>query len=107
MATVNANEVVLGIESFGDDDAPLVLLAGATTLLSWPDALCERLADGGRRQGAQGRARHAHDRQGHVTGARPCRARLGLPASSPNRASRPHTVVCDTSHPGTCRPLLS
>jgi pimeloyl-ACP methyl ester carboxylesterase len=39
----------LGIESFGDDDAPLVLLAGGTTMLSWPDALCERLAVGGRR----------------------------------------------------------
>jgi pimeloyl-ACP methyl ester carboxylesterase len=46
---VNANDVVLGIESFGDDDAPLVLLAGGTTMLSWPDALCERLAAGGRR----------------------------------------------------------
>ena len=34
---------------FGDDDAPLVLLAGGTTMLSWPDALCERLAAGGRR----------------------------------------------------------
>src|SRR5256885_4168995 len=49
MTTVNANEVALGIESFGDDDAPLVLLAGGTTMLSWPDALCERLAAGGRR----------------------------------------------------------
>jgi pimeloyl-ACP methyl ester carboxylesterase len=49
MTTVNANGVVLGIESFGDDDAPLVLLAGGTTMLSWPDALCERLAAGGRR----------------------------------------------------------
>jgi pimeloyl-ACP methyl ester carboxylesterase len=48
MTTVNANEVVLGIESFGDDDAPLVLLAGGTTMLSWPDELCERLAAGGR-----------------------------------------------------------
>ncbi|WP_431992075.1 alpha/beta fold hydrolase [Streptomyces albogriseolus] len=47
--TVNANEVALGVESFGDDDAPLVLLAGGTTMLSWPDALCERLAAGGRR----------------------------------------------------------
>jgi len=27
----------------------LVLLAGGTTTLSWPDALCERLAVGGRR----------------------------------------------------------
>jgi len=44
MTTVEANEVALGIESFGADDAPLVLLAGGTTMLSWPDALCERLA---------------------------------------------------------------
>src|SRR2546430_9943079 len=49
MTTVTANEVGLGIESFDDDDAPLVLLAGGTTMLSWPDALCERLAAGGRR----------------------------------------------------------
>src|SRR5665648_945011 len=28
--------------------APLVLLAGGTTMLSWPDALCEALAGGGR-----------------------------------------------------------
>src|SRR5712692_45224 len=49
MTTVNANEVALGVESFGADDAPLVLLAGGTTMLSWPDALCERLAVGGRR----------------------------------------------------------
>src|ERR1700733_4389877 len=49
--TVNANGIALGIESFGDDDAPLVLLAGGTTMLSWPDALCERLAAGGRRVG--------------------------------------------------------
>ena len=49
MTTINVNEVALGIESFGDDDAPLVLLAGGTTMLSWPDALCERLAARGRR----------------------------------------------------------
>ena len=49
MTTVNVNQVALGIESFGDDDAPLVLLAGGTTMLSWPDALCERLAADGRR----------------------------------------------------------
>jgi pimeloyl-ACP methyl ester carboxylesterase len=49
ITTVNANDVVLGIESFGDDDAPLVLLVGGTTMLSWSDALCERLAAGGRR----------------------------------------------------------
>jgi hypothetical protein len=44
MPTVNANGVAIGVESFGDDGAPLVLLAGGTTMLSWPDALCERLA---------------------------------------------------------------
>jgi hypothetical protein len=49
MTIVDANEVTLGVESFGDDDAPLVLLAGGTTMLSWPDALCERRAAGGRR----------------------------------------------------------
>jgi pimeloyl-ACP methyl ester carboxylesterase len=49
MTTVHAKEIALGIETFGDDDAPLVLLAGATTMLSWPDALCERLAARGRR----------------------------------------------------------
>ena len=49
MTTVNANDVALGVESFGDNDAPLVLLAGGTTMLSWPDALCECLAAGGRR----------------------------------------------------------
>ena len=49
MTTIDANGVALGIESFGDDDAPLVLLAGGTTMLSWPDALCERLVAGGRR----------------------------------------------------------
>ncbi|MEV5647382.1 alpha/beta hydrolase [Nocardia sp. NPDC052254] len=44
-----ANGVDLGIESFGREDDPLVLLVGGTTMLSWPDALCERLAAGGRR----------------------------------------------------------
>jgi pimeloyl-ACP methyl ester carboxylesterase len=48
MTTINANEVALGIESFGDEDAPLVLLAGGTTMLSWPEVLCEHLAAGGR-----------------------------------------------------------
>ena len=48
MATVEANGVTLGVEHFGDAAAPLVLLAGGTTMLSWPDALCEALASGGR-----------------------------------------------------------
>jgi len=38
--TVRVNGVDLGIETFGRDDDPLVLLAGATTMLSWPDSLC-------------------------------------------------------------------
>jgi pimeloyl-ACP methyl ester carboxylesterase len=48
LTTVEANAVTLGVEHFGDTAAPLVLLAGATTLLSWPDALCEALARNGR-----------------------------------------------------------
>ncbi|THV27313.1 alpha/beta fold hydrolase [Glycomyces paridis] len=40
--------VELGVEHFGDPAAPLVLLAGGTTMLSWPDPLCEALARGGR-----------------------------------------------------------
>ncbi|WP_234323297.1 alpha/beta fold hydrolase [Streptomyces bikiniensis] len=49
MSTVRVNGVTLGIESFGRDDAQLVLLVGGTTMLSWPDALCEHLAAGDRR----------------------------------------------------------
>lgn len=40
--------VTLGVEHFGDPAAPLVLLAGGTTMLSWPDELCAALARGGR-----------------------------------------------------------
>jgi pimeloyl-ACP methyl ester carboxylesterase len=43
-----ADGVTLGVERFGDPAAPLVLLAGGPTMLSWPDALCEALAGGGR-----------------------------------------------------------
>ncbi|MER8187230.1 alpha/beta hydrolase [Kitasatospora sp. NPDC094015] len=49
MTTVRAGGIALGIESFGAEGAPLMLLVGGTTMLSWPDALCERLAAGGRR----------------------------------------------------------
>ncbi len=45
---VEANGVMLGVEHFGDAAAPLVLLAGGTTMLSWPDALCAALARGER-----------------------------------------------------------
>src|SRR5918994_3794950 len=48
MTTVEANGVTLGVEHFGEAAAPLVLLAGGTTMLSWPDVLCEALARGGR-----------------------------------------------------------
>lgn len=47
MPSVRVNGVDLGIESFGREDDPLVLLVGGTTMLSWPDALCERLASRG------------------------------------------------------------
>jgi pimeloyl-ACP methyl ester carboxylesterase len=48
MTTVEVNGVTLGVEHFAEATAPLVLLAGGTTMLSWPDALCEALARGGR-----------------------------------------------------------
>jgi len=48
LTTVQANGVTLGVEHFGDASAPLVLLAGGTTMLSWPDLLCVSLAHGGR-----------------------------------------------------------
>jgi pimeloyl-ACP methyl ester carboxylesterase len=48
LRTVEANGVTLGVEHFGEAAAPLVLLAGGPTMLSWPDALCEALARGGR-----------------------------------------------------------
>ena len=49
MATIRVNGVDLGVESFGRDGDPLVLLVGGTTMLSWPDSLCQRLAEAGRR----------------------------------------------------------
>jgi pimeloyl-ACP methyl ester carboxylesterase len=49
MDAVEANGVTLGIEQFGDTAAPLVLCVGGTTMLSWPDELCEAIARGGRR----------------------------------------------------------
>ncbi|MFD6351547.1 alpha/beta fold hydrolase [Nocardia tengchongensis] len=49
VTVVRVNGVELGIESFGRADDPLILLVGGTTMLSWPDALCEGLAMNGRR----------------------------------------------------------
>jgi pimeloyl-ACP methyl ester carboxylesterase len=46
--TEEANGVTFGVEHFGEAAPPLVLLAGGTTMLSWPDALCGALARGGR-----------------------------------------------------------
>src|SRR2546421_139418 len=48
MTSVRTNGVELGVETFGRDADPLVLLAGGTTMLSWPDSVCERVAAGGR-----------------------------------------------------------
>lgn len=48
MATIDIGGVALGVEHFGDAAAPLVLLVGGTTMLSWPNALCAALARGGR-----------------------------------------------------------
>src|SRR5258707_15138606 len=47
MTSVRTNGVELGVETLGRDADPLVLLAGGTTMLSWPDSVCERLAAGG------------------------------------------------------------
>src|SRR5260370_24249195 len=47
MTSVRTNGVELGVETFGRDADPLVLLAGVPTMLSWPDSVCERLAAGG------------------------------------------------------------
>lgn len=49
VTSVRVNGVDLGIESVGREGDPLVLLVGGTTMLSWPEALCERLVSGGRR----------------------------------------------------------
>jgi pimeloyl-ACP methyl ester carboxylesterase len=49
VTTLDVDCTAIGIESFGDQDAPLILLAGGPTMLSWPTSLCERLAAGGRR----------------------------------------------------------
>ncbi|HEX6853920.1 MAG TPA: alpha/beta hydrolase [Streptosporangiaceae bacterium] len=48
MTTARAGGVMLGVEHFGDAAAPLVLLTGGPTMLSWPDTLCAALARGGR-----------------------------------------------------------
>jgi pimeloyl-ACP methyl ester carboxylesterase len=48
MTTVEANGLMLGLEHFGDAGAPLVLLAGGPTMLSWPDSLCAAVANAGR-----------------------------------------------------------
>jgi pimeloyl-ACP methyl ester carboxylesterase len=47
MTTIEANGVTLGVEHFGDAADPLLLCAGGTTMLSWPDKLCEAIARGG------------------------------------------------------------
>src|SRR5439155_2424787 len=39
MTSVRANGVEFGVETFGRDDDPLVLLAGGPTMLSWPDSV--------------------------------------------------------------------
>lgn len=48
MTTHVTNGVRLGVEHFGDAAAPLILCVGGTTMLSWPDTLCESLARSGR-----------------------------------------------------------
>jgi hypothetical protein len=38
MTTVEANGVTLGVEHFGEATAPLILLVGGPTMLSWHDS---------------------------------------------------------------------
>ena len=45
---IDIGDVTLGVERFGDASAPLVLLVGGPTMLSWPDVVCTALAGGGR-----------------------------------------------------------
>lgn len=45
---ISANGITLGVEHFGEEAAPLVLMVGSPTMLSWPDALCTAIAHGGR-----------------------------------------------------------
>src|SRR4051794_34646507 len=66
MPTTDVNGVRLGIERSGDDGAPPVLLAGAPTMLSWPDALGAHAAAGGRRV-----VRYARREAGESTTADP------------------------------------
>ena len=48
IATIDVGGVTFGVEHFGDAAAPLLLLVGGPTMLSWPNALCAVLARGGR-----------------------------------------------------------
>src|SRR6187397_2424324 len=93
MTTVNANQVALGIESFGDEDAPLVLLAGGTTMLSWPDALCEQLANGGRRV-----VRYDLRDCGESTGVDPHAPRYNLRDLSDDAAALAHALGGVSAH---------
>jgi pimeloyl-ACP methyl ester carboxylesterase len=47
-SSVRVNGVDIGVEKFGREGDPLVLLVGGPTMLSWPDGLCQRLASAGR-----------------------------------------------------------
>ena len=73
MTSVQANGVQLGIERFGREADPLILLLGGTTMLSWPDAMCERLATGGR---------HVVRYDLRDSGTRPPSTRTTLPTTS-------------------------
>ena len=118
MTTVEANGVTLGVEHFGDAAAPLLLLAGGTTMLSWPDALCEALARGGRHvvrydlrdcrrvdhRRSQGAGVHAARSRSRRRGARPrTRRPAGAPGGHrrrrdgrPGRRARPPGCVLGT-----------
>jgi len=93
MLSVEANGVTIGGEVFGRDGDPLVLLVGGPTMLSWPDALCERLAAGGRRV-----VRYDLRDCGSSTTVDPERPTYTLRDLAADAAALVHALGVDTAH---------
>ena len=87
--TIKVNGVTLGVEHFGDAAAPLVLLAGGPTMLSWPDALCEGSARRTSRRALRpARLRRLDDHRPRGSGVHTARPRRRRGRARP-RARRP------------------
>lgn len=93
MTIVHANGVDLAVESFGRDGDPLMLLAGGTTMLSWPDELCRRLAEAGRRV-----VRYDLRDSGGSTTARPEAPAYGLRDLAADAAELVRALGATTTH---------